>query len=330
MRKSTLSIIIGSLIGLVLIVLWLNSVDFSILVQSFREVNYSLVIIAGLFYILAYVVRSYRWNLLLRNQVLLSIKESWMVASAGNWLNYLIPIRAGEIIKALLIKKLRKKTAVSIMPSIFLDKFFDTLGIFFVLLLLPFIRLHVSPGLRILIILLIFMFVIAFTILILAATHKGKITFILQKLFAWLPIRIRNKIYHLIELFINGLNIFDHQLKTLFYAVLLTAIGIMFDGLYFYMIFRAFNQNIGFVIILFGYTLINLSYVLPQPPAQLGSNEWMMIIIFSLGFGLTHNTASAIMVFAHVFTACIISILGIIGFSYAGVKSYKQIRKELS
>jgi uncharacterized membrane protein YbhN (UPF0104 family) len=81
--------------------------------------------------------------------------------------------------------------------------------------------------------------------------------------------------------------------------------------------------------VLFGYTLINLSYIIPQPPAQLGSNEWMMIIIFSLGFGLTQNIASAIMVFAHVYTACIISILGIVGFSYAGIKSVKQIQKEL-
>jgi len=50
--------------------------------------------------------------------------------------------------------------------------------------------------------------------------------------------------------------------------------------------------------VLFGYSLINLSYGLPQPPAQLGSNEWMMIVIFSLGFSLTKSAASAVMAFA--------------------------------
>jgi hypothetical protein len=44
------------------------------------------------------------------------------------------------------------------------------------------------------------------------------------------------------------------------------------------------------------HTLINLSYAILRPPAQLGSNEWMMIIIFSIGFGLDKvHCLSAIM-----------------------------------
>jgi uncharacterized protein (TIRG00374 family) len=329
MNKNKLSIIIGSIIGFLLIILWLRTIDISYLTGSLKHVDYRLVLLAGIFYILAYLVRSCRWNILLRNRIKLSLKETWLIASAGNWLNYLIPIRAGEFVKALLIKKLKDISAVSIMPSIFIDKFFDTIGIFFVLLLLPFISLSVSPGMRVLIILLILMFSIAFIILIMAGTHKDKITIVLQKVFAWLPGKIKQKINHLIELFINGLNIFDHRWNILIYSVILTLFGILLDSLYFLMIFRAFNQDISFLIILFGYTLINLSYALPQPPAQLGSNEWMMVIIFSLGFGLTHNAASAIMVFAHILTACIITVLGLAGFSYAGIKSYNQIRKEL-
>jgi uncharacterized protein (TIRG00374 family) len=265
----------------------------------------------------------------LRGQVILTIKESWLISAAGNWVNYLIPIRAGELVKAVLIKKIRKRSAVSIMPSIFIDKFFDTLGVFFVLLLIPFVSIHMSRGIKILIVMLILMFIVIFTILLLAAKSKGRITNLLQVFFFWLPKKFRQKIFDLIEIFINGLNIFEHHYSIILYSVLLTAVGVLLDGLYFYFIFKAFNCSIGFLIVLFGYTLINLSYIIPQPPAQLGSNEWMMIIIFSLGFGLTQNIASAIMVFAHVYTACIISILGIVGFSYAGIKSVKQIQKEL-
>jgi len=328
MNKNLLSVIIGLSIGIILIVFWLMNFDYSFFVQTLSNINYYMVIVGGLFYIIAYFIRSVRWNLLLKKEVTLSIKESWLISVAGNWLNYLIPIRAGEVIKALMVKKLKSKSAVSVMPSIFIDKFFDTLGIFFVLMMIPFVGINISQGLRILILLLIVMFIIIFLILILAATNKNKITSILQTVFAWLPLKIRIKINNLIEMFINGLNIFEHQRRIILYAVLLTALGVLFDSLYFFMMFKAFNQDISFLIILFGYTLINLSYVLPQPPAQLGSNEWMMIIIFSLGFGLTQNIASAIMVFAHLFTACIISGLGILGFSYAGIRSFKQIKRE--
>ncbi len=329
MKKSIISIIIGLAIGLILIILWLVSFDFAHFDETLRSLKYQYVALAGLFYLLAYYIRSVRWNLLLKKQTILSYKDTWLISAAGNWLNYLIPIRAGEVVKAVLVKKLKSVSAVSVMPSIFIDKFFDTLGIFFVLLLIPFVGISASKGLNLLIILLIIMFDIIFGILILAATHRRRITYVLQILFGWLPARLRSKIDHLIVLFINGLNVFEHKRQVIVYAVLLTALGVLFDGLYFWLMFTAFNQDAGFLIVLFGYTLINLSYVLPQPPAQLGSNEWMMIIIFSLGFGLTRNTASAIMVFAHLFTACIITVMGVLGFSYAGIRSVRQIKGEL-
>jgi len=329
MKKNIVSVIIGLLIGIVLIILWSATIDINYLIQSLSKVNSLNIVLAGMFYIIAYAVRSYRWNLLLRKQIHLTFKESWLISAAGNWLNYLIPIRAGEVIKAILIRKLKKKSAVSVMPSIFIDKFFDTIGIFFVLILIPFVNIRISNGLNILIFLLILMFIALFFVLILAATNKKRITGILQVMFSWLPQRIRTKINNLIDIFIQGLNIFDHHYSVIIYSVLLTALGVILDSVYFFMIFKAFNIEINYFIVLFGYTLINLSYILPQPPAQLGSNEWMMIIIFSLGFGLTRNIASTIMVFAHLFTACIITALGIIGFSYAGMKSLKQIQREL-
>jgi glycosyltransferase 2 family protein len=329
MKKSTLSVIIGLAIGILLITLWLFRLDYNALYHALRNLKLSYIFFAGMFYISAYFIRSFRWNLLLRNQIVLTLKESWLISCAGNWLNYLIPIRAGELAKALLIKRLKHRSAVSILPSVFIDKFFDTLGIFFILILMPFLKLNISQGLRYLIVMLIVMFTLVFAILILAATSKKSVTKVLQVVFAWLPESFRLKLNNLIELFINGLNIFEHHFSILLYCLLLTALGVLLDGLYFWFIFQAFGLSTGFLIVLFGYTLINLSYILPQPPAQLGSNEWMMIIIFALGFGIDKNSASGVMVFAHVFTFAIISVLGLAGFSYAGVKTLKQLNREI-
>jgi len=99
------------------------------------------------------------------------------------------------------------------------------------------------------------------------------------------------------------------------------------DGTYFYLLFRAFGILYPFAITLFGYTLINLSYAIPQPPAQLGSNEWMMIIIFSIGFGLTKSTASAIMAFGHILTAGLMSLWGIIAFAVLGPELFISVFK---
>jgi len=161
-----------------------------------------------------------------------------------------------------------------------------------------------------------------------AAFHQEGVIALFRKWFSKLPSRVGSKLISYMEIFIRGLNILEHHWTILFSAVLLTAVGVALDGTYFYLLFRAFSVNYPFVLVLFGYTLINLSYAIPQPPAQLGSNEWMMIIIFSIGFGLTKESASAIMVFAHVLTALIMSILGIFSFSLSGYDVLKAVYKD--
>ena len=71
---------------------------------------------------------------------------------------------------------------------------------------------------------------------------------------------------------------------------------------------------------MFGYTLIYLSYVLPHPPAQIGSNELIMVLIFSVGMGLNKEMVSAVMSFSHLITGILIVISGLISVSFAGFK----------
>lgn len=81
---------------------------------------------------------------------------------------------------------------------------------------------------------------------------------------------------------------------------------------------------------LFGYTLIYLSYILPQPPAQIGSNEFFMVLIFSIGLGFDKEMVSAVMAFSHVITAVLITIVGFIAFSVIGINITQSFKdKEL-
>lgn len=314
-------------LGLVLIGLWISFIDMGDLKSRIMELNPQLLALSALVYLSAYFVRSFRWNLLLRPVIKLSLLQSWLFSLGGNFANYLIPIRLGELVKAWFVKKRHGISMVRTLPSVFIDKSFDTLGIFIVLSILPFISIQLGKAMLILLAVLVLVFIITLAIVLGAAVHKEtsiKVLSLISKLF---PNKIGEKINHYINLFICGLNIFDHHWSMLLYALLLTALGALLDGLYFYLVFRAFGSSIAFLLVLFGYTLINLSYALPQPPAQLGSNEWMMIIIFSVGFGLTVQGVSVIMATAHVLTAMLISIGGVIAFSYSGTNVLRMIIK---
>jgi len=318
----------GLVIGLALIAVWLSYTELGTVLQLIRKVNVQLVVFASIIYVMAYFVRSVRWNLLIPREANVSVFRSWLYSNGGNFINYMIPIRLGELVKAWFIRRNHGLQIMKTLPSIFIDKTFDTIGIFFVLITIPFLAIKLTTSMIILLGILLLVFVLSLVLILVAAFHQEGVIALFRKWFSKLPSRVGSKLISYMEIFIRGLNILEHHWTILFSAVLLTAVGVALDGTYFYLLFRAFSVNYPFVLVLFGYTLINLSYAIPQPPAQLGSNEWMMIIIFSIGFGLTKESASAIMVFAHVLTALIMSILGIFSFSLSGYDVLKAVYKD--
>ncbi len=324
-RKRIILLISGLAIGIILILLWLSYIDVNELLTRLRGIRKDLVIYASVVYLSAYFIRSWRWNLLLKQTTDVPLSRTWLYSMGGNWINYLIPIRLGEVVKAWFVKHNHGTPMILVFPSIFIDKTFDTLGIFFVLLMIPILGVELSSGMTVLLILLALVFLASLTVLILSAWRKQSVVKVLQVLFFWLPLRLRSRINVYIELFVEALNVFEHHWTRLISAVVLTALGVALDGLYFYLIFRAFNIDYPFAKVLFGYTLINLSYALPQPPAQLGSNEWMMIIIFSIGFELTRHDASAIMALAHMLTAFLMSSIGVFAIALSGKQVLKAI-----
>lgn len=327
LRKQTVSLTIGLIIGICLLVIWFIFTPFSEMQKHFANLDYKWVALASLVYLSAYFIRSCRWLLLLPEAAKPGIFRNWLYAMGGNWINYLIPIRIGDIARAWFIKRNHGVPLAAALPSVFIDKAFDTIAILFIIIVLPFTAIALSSTMMILLGLLSVVFLLTLGLLLSAAWQKERVIKVMQY-----PARLFKKNRRLsinegIATFVNELNLFEHHPLRLLFATLLTAGGIFLDGSYFYLLFKAFGIAYPFPLALFGYTLINLSYALPQPPAQLGSNEWMMIIIFSVGFGLTKSTASAIMAFAHVLTAALMTFWGAVAFLRLGPELLSKIIK---
>jgi len=82
------------------------------------------------------------------------------------------------------------------------------------------------------------------------------------------------------------MGILKGRVKDTILIYVLTILAVLSEGFFVYMIFKSLGlQDIGFIKIIFGYTLMNLTYILPTPPAQIGSNEFMWVVIFLLHLG---------------------------------------------
>jgi len=93
-------------------------------------------------------------------------------------------------------------------------------------------------------------------------------------------------------------------------AVLLTGVAVVFDGLFAMLVFWAIGFPIPFGTAIFGYTVYNMFYILPNPPAQVGSNEAVGLLVFTGLLHLPADKVAAMFVFSHVWLALIMSTTG--------------------
>jgi uncharacterized protein (TIRG00374 family) len=172
-------------------------------------------------------------------------------------------------------------------------------------------------------------FVLAVAVLVLAFRDEAKTTALLCRLFAWLPRRAYKRISEWMGLFVRGMSVAEHNVRALPALLGLTALAVLIDACYFFLMFRAFGVEAAFLRVLFGYTLLTLSYILPTPPAQIGYNELVIGLIFAGGLAgraLGRDEVMAVVVVAHALTGLVITAVGLWGFWSMGIRVSESFR----
>ena len=323
--NTVIKIMIGLAIGLLLFIYWIRIIDFDQVLYYISIMKINWLIPALFFYMLAYFIRSLRLYTLKPPELLnsprpLTIFKNYTYVVAGNMVNYIIPLRAGELIKAYFYKKNHDIRWSASLPSIVVDKIFDMFALFLVLILIPITGVAFRNEIQYLIIIIALIFFICIVMLVLATFKEQLVIKILSKLFYLLPKKHNEKLTDFVHNFVLGISICTHKKKVFMPCFIYTFLAVITDSLFFYAMFTAFGVEIKFISVLLGYTLINLSYILPQPPAQIGSSEIIMLFVFTYGFSLDKNLMSSIMFTSHALTMIVIFITGYLSLLYGGFK----------
>ena len=320
-----IKVMIGLTIGLLLFYYWIRIIDIDQVFYHISIMEINRLIPALFFYMLAYFIRSLRLYTLKPPELLnstrpLTVFKNYTYVVAGNMVNYIIPLRAGELIKAYFYKKNHDINWSASLPSIVVDKIFDMLALFLVLILIPVTGVVFRNEIQYLIVIISVIFLICIVMLILATFKEQLVIKLLSKLFFLLPKKHNEKLSDFVHNFVLGISICTHKKKVFLPCFIYTFFAIITDSLFFYTMFTAFGVDIDFLLVLLGYTLINLSYILPQPPAQIGSNEIIMLFVFTYGFSLDKNLMSSVMFISHATTMIVIFVTGYLSLLYGGFK----------
>ncbi len=310
MKKNNLNWLVGIVLGAIFLIAWIRIVDWQEFINYFYKFDLKMVLVFSFFYILAYFFRSLRWRIILKPIHKMGLFESFSIFMSGMLVNYLIPIRAGELAKSVILKTKKKVRISESLPSIFIDKLTDLFPIIFIMILIPLVSVKLNTSLYIIISLLFLIFLLFLFFLFFAVNHKSKAITILNFFLNVIPLKHRLEVKDFFINFVNGMAIMRGRIVENCFVYLLTLFAVLSEAIYIYAVFKAFGSEVSYVEILFGYTLMNLTYILPTPPAQIGSNQFMWVLIFSFALGLDKNLTSAAVTFSHLLTSIWIFLLG--------------------
>jgi len=326
MSKKIFNWLSSILLGVIFLIIWIKIVDWQEFMNYFKQFDLVLVVVFSIFYLLAYFLRSLRWRLILKPIYKMKISESFKIFMAGMLINYLIPIRAGEVAKSVILKTNKNINISTSLPTIFIDKLTDLFPILLIMFLIPLISVQLNSALYTIISLLFLIFLIFLLFLYFAVKHKSKANKMLSIFLKIIPKHYRDKFEKFVENFIDGMAVMQNRFYDNIIIYILTFMAVLSEAVYIYFVFKAFGAEISYIKILFGYTLMNLTYILPTPPAQIGSNQFMWVLIFSFALGVNENLTSAAVTFSHLLTTIWILLIGFISLATMKI-NLKEIYK---
>ncbi|HVU68700.1 MAG TPA: lysylphosphatidylglycerol synthase transmembrane domain-containing protein [Ktedonobacteraceae bacterium] len=311
-----LKISLGLLVGIVLLVIAARFVDFANALHILgahlgTPQGIGLALLAGLAYLAGHSIRGLRWKLFLNPVGKVDTLKVIELAQVAVFLNFLLPMRAGEAAKSLVLKRIAATPISKSLPTVAMDKSLDLLPVLLVVALFP--VLSVAMDLRLWLLL-----ALADCVLIVLILFTGLMIWkrdfalkLLQKSLGWLPRAIGAKIEGFVTGFVDALLAAARRPAIFLPALLLTCGAVVCDALFALLAFQVIGLPVSLGTALAGYILYTLFSILPTPPAQIGSNEVAGLLIFSGLLHLPGASVVAMYLFAHLWTALIMTATGL-------------------
>lgn len=319
-----IKVTIGLLIGIGLLYLVARYVDVSTTLGILRQnlatpEGIILALLSGVAFLTAFSIRGIRWKLFLNPIGNVTTFKAIQLFLIGIFLNFLLPVRGGEVAKSLILKRTSGIPVNQSLPTVAMDKALDLMPALFIMAVAPFLGIKMGTTLWLVLgavggILVGLIFFVA-----LAAWKRVVAIAFLQKITGILPRAIGGKIEGFATGFVDSLLLGASRPKIFIPAVLLTCVAVIFDGLFAMLAFRTIGFSIPFGTAIFGYTIYNMFYILPTPPGQVGSNEFVGLLVFHVLLGLPANKVTAMFIFSHPWAALLMIVTGMACLSALGL-----------
>jgi uncharacterized protein (TIRG00374 family) len=324
LNMPAVKILLGLLVGVGLLFLVARFVDVSTTIGIVRAhlttpqgIIYAL--LSSLAFLTAFSIRGVRWKLFLNPLGKISTLKAIQLFLIGTFLNFLLPVRGGEVAKSLMLKRISNIAVSQSLPTVAMDKALDLMPALFIMAIVPLFGVKMDIRLWLVLGLVGLLLVCLISFIGIAAWKRNAAISLLQKMTQMLPEKIGGKIAGFATNFVDSLLAGASQPRIFIPAVLLTIVAVFFDGLFALLAFWTVGVPITLGTAIFGYALYNMFYILPTPPGQVGSNEVFGLLVFTGLLHLDPRGVTAMFLFSHPWAALIQTVVGMGSLSALGL-----------
>jgi hypothetical protein len=290
--------------------LWaLQGLDLQQVVEYLQRGNYLWLIPSVAVYFLAVIVRTWRWDYLLRPLKRVPVPRLFPVVVIGYMGNNIFPFRIGELLRAYVLKRNEDVSISSSLATIVVERIFDGLT----MLLFVFIALPTVPslpaGLRFIVIFGGVLFLGALAVFLLLAARPATAARLYNPLIdRLLPHRLGVKLRGFIERFMLGLAALRDVRQVL--MIFFTSVLIwLLETVKYWFVMHAFEMELSFFTLMLMNGIVNLSTTLPAAPGYIGTFDTPGIAVL-VAFGVARELATAYTLVLHAALWLPITLLG--------------------
>jgi glycosyltransferase 2 family protein len=308
--------------------LWLvgRNLDFRGFWSAVKAANYWWIIPGIAIFFVDVWVRAWRWHYLLRPVKSVPTKVMFPIVCIGYMGNNIYPARAGEVLRAAVLKKVEDVPMSASLATIIVERIFD--GV--VMLSFIFVNLGelsklthgsgVIGSVSIQKVALIgsLAFFGALVVFILAAMFpkytQATATWFIQRL---VPARFREKTTGIVFKFLDGLESLRSPRDVLMVFFTSVIIWLLETGKYWF-VMHAFNFSVSFFVLMLMNGVVNLATTIPSAPGYVGTFDAPGIAILS-AYGVDPAVAAGYTIVLHIALWVPITLLGAYYFTKQGI-----------
>lgn len=324
---------LGVLISIFFIWLALRGLRLEDFWDTVKHANYIWLLPGITVYFVAVWMRAWRWHYLLGPIKKIPTKTMFPVTTIGYMGNNIYPARAGEVLRAVILKRKERVSVSASLATIIVERIFDgVVMLSFVFVNLPELaKLTGGSGfvgnIQQVAVIGTGLFIGALVIFLLAAMFpQVTAKFGLQVIERLTPNRLHSKIIGFMNRFLDGLASLRSPFNVLMVFFTSVIIWLLETGKYWF-VMQAFPFKVSFFALMLMNGIVNLATTIPSAPGYIGTFDAPGIAVLG-AYGVDQATAAGYTLVLHVALWLPITLLGAYYLAHEGIKWSDKLRAE--